>query len=561
MLPPIIWAVLLAFYPLLYVNGALRDGRSHGNMIQRPSIPVVTIENLDAPVLSRNGTVLPPYNTTYYFDQLIDHNNPSLGTFQQRYWHTYEFYEPGGPIILMTPGEVNAEPYTGYLTNGTINGLIAQQENGAVIVLEHRFYGLSNPYPNLTVDSLRLHTLQQAIDDLVYFAENVDLPMPNGGALGPDKAPWILIGGSYSGALTSWTIVNQPGVFWAGYSSSGVVEAILDYWRYFEPIRQNMPANCSADVAAVIAHIDQVFPSGNQSAIQQIKNSFGMGDMTHLDDVAGALRNNLWDWQSLQPDSGPGQQFFEFCDALEVKNDVSASAEGWGLDHALTAWSSYFKNTYIFELCGDLDAETCLGSYNATQAYYTNTSIDNAERSWFWIVCNQVGFLQEGPPLGVPAIVTRLVQPPYDLRQCSYMFPEAFPTSPTTIDVAKTNEAYEGWNVRTNRLFFANGIRDPWRDATVSAQTVNVPSTASQPIALGDGFHCSDLLTPNGVVDPTVAAVQNQALGTMHTWLQEWTPDRRRSGSGTGGSKFSSRSLTGPKGKPVNAWFRGSGTF
>ncbi len=89
--------------------------------------------------------------------------------------------------------------YTGYLTNRTINGLITQQENGAVIILEHRFYGLSNPYPDLTVESLRLHTLQQAIDDLVYFAKNVELPMPNGGELGPDKAPWILTGGSYSG--------------------------------------------------------------------------------------------------------------------------------------------------------------------------------------------------------------------------------------------------------------------------------------------------------------------------------------------------------------------------
>ncbi|PBK97921.1 hypothetical protein ARMGADRAFT_1076366 [Armillaria gallica] len=557
---PIFWVVLLAFCPLLRVNGALRDGRIHGNAIPRPSIPVVTIENPDEPVLSRNGTVLPPYNTTYIFNQLIDHTNPSLGTFQQRYWHTYEFYEPGGPIILMTPGEANAAPYTGYLTNRTINGLITQQENGAVIILEHRFYGLSNPYPDLTVESLRLHTLQQAIDDLVYFAKNVELPMPNGGELGPDKAPWILTGGSYSGALTSWTIVNQPGVFWAGYSSSGVVEAILDYWRYFEPIRQNMAANCSADVGAVIAHIDQVFSSGNQSAIQKIKSSFGMGDMTHLDDVAGALRNNLWDWQSLQPTSGSGAQFFDFCDALEVKNGVSASAKGWGLDHALTAWGSYFRNTYISGLCGSLDAETCLGSYDATQDFYTDTSIDNAGRSWMWIVCNEVGYLQDGSPQGLPAIVTRLVQPSYDLRQCSYMFPEAFPTPAKTIDVAKTNEAYEGWDVKTNRLFFANGIRDPWREATVSAQTVDVPSTASQPIGLGDGFHCSDLSTANGVIDPTIAAVQSRALGSMHTWLQEWTPGRRRSPQGSL-SKFDSRSLSGPKEKPVNAWFRGSGTI
>lgn len=48
-------------------------------------------------------------NTVYTFDQLIDHNDPSLGTFQMRYWMDWSFYKTGGPIIIMTPGEDNAE--------------------------------------------------------------------------------------------------------------------------------------------------------------------------------------------------------------------------------------------------------------------------------------------------------------------------------------------------------------------------------------------------------------------------------------------------------------------
>ena len=129
----------------------------------------------------------------------------------------------------MTPGEANAArkphstylplvfpshllsyptAYTGYLTNATINGLIAQAHSGATIVLEHRFYGLSNPLPDLSSQSLKLHTIQQAIDDLEYFAKNVKLPQPDGSSVAPGKAPWVLIGGSYSGALTSFTVVK-----------------------------------------------------------------------------------------------------------------------------------------------------------------------------------------------------------------------------------------------------------------------------------------------------------------------------------------------------------------
>ena len=75
-----------------------------------------------------------------------------------------------------------------------------------MILLEHRFFGESNPYPNLSETSYKVHTLQQAIDDHEYFAKNVKLDMPGGDQLGPDKAPWILFGGSYPGALTSYTM-------------------------------------------------------------------------------------------------------------------------------------------------------------------------------------------------------------------------------------------------------------------------------------------------------------------------------------------------------------------
>lgn len=67
-------------------------------------------------------------------------------------------------------------------------------------------------------------------------------------------------------------------------------------------------------------------------------------------------------------------------------------------------------------------------------------------------------------------------------------------------------------------------IGDPWRDATVSSEFSGSKSTALQPIALSDGFHCSDLLALSGTADPTILAVQNQALGTMHSWLSMYAP-------------------------------------
>jgi len=206
------------------------------------------------------------------------------------------------PLSVGLP--LTSPQYFGYLTNLTISGLIAQPNHGATVVIEHRFFGLSNPYPDLSTTSLALLTIEQAIDDLVYFAQNVNLPFPaaieDGSQVGPDRNPWVslvLFLSSYTAPIypcpdscrwklqrridqldvrpvwfqtkaenrliSDWEI-SHPGVFHAGYASSAVVQAINYYWAYFEPIRQYMPRNCTADVERVIEYMDQTFIEGKQ---------------------------------------------------------------------------------------------------------------------------------------------------------------------------------------------------------------------------------------------------------------------------------------------------------
>lgn len=156
-----------------------------------------------------------------------------------------------------------------------------------------------------------------------------------------------------------------------------------------------------------------------------------------------------------------------------------------------------------------------------------------------------MGFYQEGAPEPNPTLVTRLVRPEYDERQCTYWFPETFAnqTYPAP-DVDTTNQEYKGWFVKVDRLFFANGRRkslytplnrhtynslrtgDPWKEATLAADGTNFQSTPDQPLALSDGFHCSDLGTVNAV-DPTILEVQQQALKSIAGWLEEYRPSRR----------------------------------
>jgi hypothetical protein len=55
---------------------------------------------------------------------------------------------------------------------------------------------------------LVLKDIVTAIYDLDYFAKNVKLPFKGGDNLHPDTTPWVISGGSYSGALVSW-VMNE----------------------------------------------------------------------------------------------------------------------------------------------------------------------------------------------------------------------------------------------------------------------------------------------------------------------------------------------------------------
>ena len=54
-----------------------------------------------APPIDSATTASTILNAT--FEQLIDHDNPSLGTFSQFYYYSTEFYEgPGSPVVSST---------------------------------------------------------------------------------------------------------------------------------------------------------------------------------------------------------------------------------------------------------------------------------------------------------------------------------------------------------------------------------------------------------------------------------------------------------------------------
>ncbi|KAK5714306.1 hypothetical protein LTR17_017237 [Elasticomyces elasticus] len=503
-------------------------------------------------------------NTT--FTQLTDHNDPSVGTFAQFYFYdTTHWKGPGSPVILFTPGEIAAAGYASYLTINRTTGVLAAEIGAAVIVLEHRYWGTSSPYTELTTANMTYLTLDNSIKDLTYFANTAKLPFAHHGSNAAD-VPWILMGGSYSGALTAWTESVAPGTFWAYWASSAVVEAISDFWSYFLPVELGMPKNCSSDVHLVIDYMDGVLNSGNESEIYELKDMFGLTNVTHNDDFMGVLENGPWQWQSNQFSSGkkcndiishlalisfpdPNGPFYEWCDAVEgvtnaTNSTVRPGPEGVGLEKALAGYATWIKN-FIPGTCeasgyaefNGTNNTYCFNTYDATSPQFTDLALDNVyNRQWNWMLCNEpFGYWQDGAPDGTPSLVSRLIDADYWVRQCDLWFP----TGPNgeTYGIAKgkteadTNAYTGGWDDRNStRLLYVNGGYDPWRDATVSADIRPggpLESTEEVPVLIvPGGFHTSDLQTANGAANASVKAVIDQGLAQMVEWVGEF-PKRR----------------------------------
>lgn len=200
------------------------------------------------------------------------------GTFPLRYWFDAQYYKDGGPVIVLQSGETSGTGRLGFLQKGLIHQL-AQATHGIAVVLEHRYYGTSWPTPDLSTENLRFLTTEQALADQAYFSQNVVFAGLKDKNLTAPSAAHIAYGGSYAGAFVAFLRTQYPDVYWGAIASSGVTEAIYDYWEYYEPIRIYGPPACVSATQKLVNVLDTVFMKNNTALANQVKALFGLEDL------------------------------------------------------------------------------------------------------------------------------------------------------------------------------------------------------------------------------------------------------------------------------------------
>ncbi|EXJ93612.1 hypothetical protein A1O1_02004 [Capronia coronata CBS 617.96] len=472
------------------------------------------------------------------------HSNDS---FNLRYFFDATYYKPGGPVIVLQSGEADASERLPFLQKGIV-AILASATNGLGVILEHRYYGTSFPTPDLSTENLRFLSTEQALADQAYFASHIVFPGLEHLNLTAPGTPYIAYGGSYAGGFAAFLRKLYPELTWGSISSSGVTEAIYDYWEYYEPIREYGPPVCIDTQEKLINVVDNILMKNDSSTVAELKTGFGLEGLTYNDDFANLVSGGVGWWQSKNWDPAVNSPEFDYyCGNLssdtvlwpgyaDMASNASSliAAGGWGNESAtltprLLNFMGWINDSYAGSCDETLDQ--CYSAHNSSASMYTDKDISNYNSlSWAYQYCTEWGYIQTGS--GVPAdrlpLISRLLTLDYLTLVCRYAFNI---TSPPDVD---TINQWGGFNISYPRLALVGGEIDPWRPATPLA-TLDVPdrlndtSTASEPVILiANAIHHYEEngLFPNETTPDLppapVANAQKELAQIVQEWMLEW---------------------------------------
>lgn len=362
------------------------------------------------------------------FRQSIDHfNEGDDSTYEQRYWYNDKYYDAHaeGPVFLYICGEWTCSP-----PDEEMYPMIVGAKHGALLFsLEHRYYGESQPFEDWSTENLEYLTSEQALADIANFIRKQNTKLGY-------EADWVVIGGSYPGALAAWFKSQYPDLAVGAWSSSGVIHPIKDFTAFDLDILTKTEASSDRCAQAITDSIEYV--------TNQIKTDAGLKRIARLFSIDIPVDKRDF-WFFFADIFVTGVQYghrVAMCEALEN----SASTAGT-LMQAIAELATEYGVTYA-----DYDAATL-----AKVSVNTATS----GRQWTFQYCNEFGFFQT--PNEERPMRSETLDMDFWTDYCERIFGRKMQA-----DTDGTNNRYGGLNIRGDNIFFLNGSEDPWQFAAMT---------------------------------------------------------------------------------------------
>ena len=324
---------------------------------------------------------------------------------------------------------------------------------------------------------MRSLSVEAGLADLAAFADYFEATQLAGAS-----AKWLIIGGSYAGAMASWARLAYPERFDAAWSSSGVVEAVFDYFQFDATVVADVSTECAAALRAITARAEAAWDAPAERA-----------RMLALFNAPDSLSRTDFLW--MLADSGAmGPQY-------GAKDALCAAVLPVGAD-PLAQFATWTKNRY--------------GAGFAASCYYNTQCLSDASQSgqwanqlsWVWQCCSQLAYWQPG---SATSIRSRAITTDYFTAQCQSAFAPGLVANTTGF-----NERHGGWNSAVTRVVALSGSDDPWSHACVNASRPDSEVFFARADCDGCG-HCGDL---SAGAKPAIAAQHALIASSIAKWLQ-----------------------------------------
>lgn len=461
-----------------------------------------------APPQPHHRTALPDQ----WLTQSVDHfDAQNQNTWQQRYFVNDQYYTAGGPVFLMLGGEGTANPI--WLTDNTQMVNWAQQYGALMFLIEHRYYGNSQPFPDLSTANLQYLSSEQALADAASFhdAMMAKYSLPGG-------TPWISFGGSYSGALSAWLRLKYPHVVVGAVASSAPVQPELDFSQYLDVVTASLTSmgssTCVSNIAAATQELAQQLTTANGRAAlsTQFQTCSPLTNDANSEDISNFLSSLAGNFEGVVQYNGDNRAFEGAVDTNVTIPVLCALMDAQGVD-PLQRYANV--NALILQTYG----EQCLDfSYADMIAGLANTTLAaglSGGRQWTYQTCTEFGYYQTSDSQNQPFGSDFGLQ--FSVQQCADIYGEQFTQQSIANGIQWTATNYGAAAYAGSNVVLPNGSVDPWHylgvltDLSPSVNAVFITGTA----------HCADMY-PSGPND-SQALVAARAVVQSHisAWLTE----------------------------------------
>ena len=440
------------------------------------------------------------------FDQLIDHNNPSLGTFKQRYYIDNSTFILGSnsPLYLTIGPEGPFDALIPILQSPPVSTW--QQDNNALsVMLEHRYYGLSFPVNNYSANSLKYLTVDQALTDLKFFAEYLISNYSINGVK-------LAFGCSYPGALAAFSKIKY-GSFWDGViAGSGVVNPMAtgypSYFSWYQQSFSKYSAQCLFNMQKAGEYIVELLGTiSGRGYISEMFNLCPVLPDINYQDAVQQFYFYIMGGLEVQSDAAfYGHPIQQFCDQL---NDTNMN-----VNDTLKIWSKTIGDDTT---CYNTTAS--IGEFTVDElkrvSIPTRLDGDDDSKSWAYQCCTQLGFfltINCGQSiLGKNGCLT------WDYLRNTCNQNGIGIENWKGVDVKSiTNEFYgNSIDEYVDNTFFSMGKYDPWRFA--ETDWVN-PNGDNVVLYEHDGTHC-EVFYPESSDDSKDIIIEREIIGN---WLAQF---------------------------------------